>query len=321
MTKIIELKIRSERDAVRYINFALAGRYDDKELSITFDGWPNFDLNIKGKRYSSTLPTGVMKALIEYQNSLNRVFASVAYDRSAKALTDDDRNDVELVFEVKEGSSEAQANVWDAATRLGERAIERMNGKQLVITVLGSALLLSSAYVGMHWMDTQAAIEQDKSKNELVEKILENNAHLAQLNADMAKTAMAVVKGAHDADSIKYGKTRLNKERIEDLNYKGRAPTISNRIDGDYQVIQLKRFSDRFKIVLESKNGQIVQTTLYRGQNAAKCIEEISAAFAKNTKISMYILGKFKEKELVSATILGTKFSGLMAPESLTDNQ
>ena len=94
---IVELKIESEEDAIRFISLAKAGVYKGKDVSFEFAGWPNFDINIKGKRYNSTLPVGVMKGLVEYQGVLNRAYALISDSPSAKSLSETERKELEEI--------------------------------------------------------------------------------------------------------------------------------------------------------------------------------------------------------------------------------
>lgn len=316
MSDVVQLVIRSEADALAAVEQALQGGFDDQSVVIRFEGWPNFDVDIKGERYHSSLPTGVLKSLIEYQNAMNRAFASVAYGKTAKGMTDEDRKDIELVFEIHEGSTDANAALVEPLTKLGEKAIERMTGKQLVLTILGSALILGGTWAGVHWMDKDAEVKIDAQKSALMTRVLVQNEHLAQLQTDVAKSAMSLVKGAHDAERIQYGDVTLEKEQIEAINQRGRVATTPSRMDGKYQVLQLKRLEDRWRIVLYSEVYGQFQTDLFRGQNAAECVEEIATAFARHTEVELFVLGRFKSGDVQSATILGSKERGLIVPDA-----
>lgn len=315
MSDVVELVIQSEEQAQGYFQQALDGAFDNLSVLIKFDGWPSLDIDIEGPRYHSSLPTGVLKALIEYQSAINRAYASIAYGKTAKSMTEEDRKEVELVFNVHEGSTDTDTELWGTLTTLGAKAIERMTGKQLVITVLGAAFLASATYGSVHWMDTQAAIQADANKQQMVAQILNQNEHLAQLQADLGRASLTLVKGAYDANKISYGDVELSKPQIEAINQRGRETTAVSRIDGAYEIVQLKRFDDKWRVVLFSERTGQIQTDLFRGQNAAKCIEEISLAFAKHQPVELLVLGRYKAGTIQSANILGSTQSGLLEPE------
>lgn len=315
MPDVVELVIRSEDEAIACLHQALEGGFDNLSVLIKFDGWPSLAIDVEGNRYHSSLPTGMIKALVDYQTAINRAYASIAYGKSAKSLTEEDRKEVELVFNVQEGSTDTQAPLWEVLTKLGEKAIDRMTGKHLVITVLGAALIGCATYGSVHWMDTQAAMVADAAKKDVVEKILAQNEHLAQMQADVSKAAMSLVKGAYDADRLSYGDVVLTKPQIEALNQRGREAAAVHRIDGPYEVVQLKRLEDKWRVVLYSERTGQVQTDLYRGQNAIQCIEELSTAFAKSSAVELLVLGRYKAGALQSANILGSATCGLLEPE------
>lgn len=315
MPDVVELVIRSEDEAIACLHQALEGCFDNLSVLIKFDGWPSLAIDVEGNRYHSSLPTGMIKALVDYQAAINRAYASIAYGKSAKSLTEEDRKEVELVFNVQEGSTDTQAPLWEVLTKLGEKAIDRMTGKHLVITVLGAALIGCATYGSVHWMDTQAAMVADAAKKDMVEKILAQNEHLAQMQADVSKAAMSLVKGAYDAERLSYGDVVLTKPQIEALNQRGREAAAVHRIDGPYEVVQLKRLEDKWRVVLYSERTGQVQTDLYRGQNAIQCIEELSTAFAKSSTVELLVLGRYKAGALQSANILGSTTCGLLEPE------
>ena len=321
MPELPEIVIRSEADATQYLEQALAGAFDNLSVLIKFDGWPKLDLNVTGERYHSSIPTGLMKALVEYQSAINRAYASIACGKSVRGLTEDDRKEVELVFDVQEGSTDTEADLWGTLSKMGEKAVERMTGKQLVITVIGAALIGSMTWGSLHWMDTQAEITKEESKNELLQQVIHQNEHLVQLQADMQKTALSFVKGAYDAERISYGDVELNRPQIEAINQRSREARALDRIDGQYEVIQLKRYDDKWRIVLYSERTGQVQTDLYRGQKADLCIEEISLAFAKHTSVDLLLLGRYRAGVIQSATILGTTKSGLLEPDAVAQNE
>lgn len=316
MGDVQKLIIRSEEEAIEYLKAALGGAFDNQSVLIEFDGWPSIDIDVEGARYHSSLPTGMLKGLVEYQSAINRFYASISYGRSAKSLTEEDRKEVELVFNVSEGSTDTEASLWETLTKLGQKAIERMTGKQLVVTVLGAALIAAGTYGTVHWQDTQAAIAADANKKEIVTQVLAQNEHLAQMSADVSRSAMTLIKGAYDADRIKYGDVVLDKPQIEALTQRGRETTSAQRVDGAYEVIGLKKFDDRWKVTLYSEVTGQVQTDLFRGQDAAACIEEISAAFARSESVDLLVLGRYKAGSLQSATVLGSAKSGLLAPDA-----
>lgn len=315
MPDVVELVIRSEDEAIACLHQALEGCFDNLSVLIKFDGWPSLAIDVEGNRYHSSMPTGMIKALVDYQAAINRAYASIAYGKSAKSLTEEDRKEVELVFNVQEGSTDTQAPLWEVLTKLGEKAIDRMTGKHLVITVLGAALIGCATYGSVHWMDTQAAMVADAAKKDMVEKILAQNEHLAQMQADVSKAAMSLVKGAYDAERLSYGDVVLTKPQIEALNQRGREAAAVHRIDGPYEVVQLKRLEDKWRVVLYSERTGQVQTDLYRGQNAIQCIEELSTAFAKSSTVELLVLGRYKAGALQSANILGSATCGLLEPE------
>jgi hypothetical protein len=62
-------------------------------------------LKLSGDKYRSTITTPVIKALLDAQKELSDLFSEIKYGR-VKKLADDEKHRLELVTEVREGSSE-----------------------------------------------------------------------------------------------------------------------------------------------------------------------------------------------------------------------
>ena len=165
MSEVREVIIRSEADAVAIVEQALAGELSDSDsFLIKFDGWPVFDLDIEGARYHSTVTTPLMKGLLEYQQVINRLFADSVYSKGARALSEEDRANLELTFEVAEGSSDISALLGNVFNKLGEKMIDKMTGRQLVFSVVGLALIAAGYFGHQNYTSSQLALAAEGNR-------------------------------------------------------------------------------------------------------------------------------------------------------------
>lgn len=311
-TEIQTVIIKSADEAVAMLQNALGGKFkDDESILIRFDGWPTFAVNVKGDRYNSTLPTQLMKALVEYQQSFNKFYAYSVYGRSAKSFTDEDRFVNELVFNVKEGSSDVLAQLSERFSGLAERMVDRMTGRQLVITVLGLALISSGYFGYKNYLDHDAATAQEKGRIELEKKLVESSDSARRASEQFAQNAMDIVRSVSDAKSVDVGAHHFEKVDIEAISQKSRQAWPRKRIDGNYRVVSLKKLKDRWSVQLVAQDSdRMIRTDLYRAEKGTEAIQELSEAFASDNPLKLYIIAGVSGDYVSQARILGTEKTG-----------
>lgn len=164
----VALFIRNEDDAWRVLKYALDdGSNIPEDIDVIFEGWPTYDLNIKGKDWHSTVPTRVMAPLLEVQKDLHRAYTSICYSSgNLNRLTVEDREKLELVIEVKEGSSEYDADLWKQLGAIAEAAVGKMTGTEIIITVVSLGLIITGGAVAKHWISTR--LKEKESDNQIV---------------------------------------------------------------------------------------------------------------------------------------------------------
>lgn len=153
-------------------------------------------MDIKGRDWHSTVPTRVMGPLLEVQKDINRAYAQIKYSEfNLRKLKDEERDELEVVVKVEEGSSIFDAELWQQFSRMAEAAIGRMNGNQVVITVLGIALAIVAPVMYRAWL---AARQKEKEIETQVALSQQETARL-QVFADAIKAVPALQVVREDA--------------------------------------------------------------------------------------------------------------------------
>ncbi|MFP8833459.1 hypothetical protein ACLIJR_04220 [Hydrogenophaga sp. XSHU_21] len=166
----MKLKIANEAQAWEALERAVQQGFPDN-IEIEFDGWPTFQMDIKGRDWDSTVPTRVMTPLLEVQRDINRAYTGVRYGTAnLRKLRDDERDELEVVVKVRKGSSLYDADLWKQLSTIAEAAVGRMSGSEIVVTVLGLGLLWAAPSMYKAWLS-----ERQK------EKELNQNVQLSQL--------------------------------------------------------------------------------------------------------------------------------------------
>lgn len=303
-----EIIISNESEALSYLEKALKGSFDGKNVSLNFEGWPKLEINVKGDRYDSTVTASMMRSLIDLQVHLNWAFAQIVYGRDGRSLTDDERSSIEILYKVESGSSNVIADLSGFFTELGKSAVEKLTGKQIVALVVGVAALwtVSSSY--NTFVDSEQKELEEKNRHEITMQLIAKEPKMAEIqNAQMA-TLLNVVKSVPDADQVKIGETTLTKTDLYEINKLDRKSSEIQRMDGKYKIVSFKNRDDDFKIeVKEEAGGRIFSTVLLKGYISMDEMNKLTKALTAETAIYLNIVGRVRGESITSAQIIGVQ--------------
>ena len=193
--------------AVDLLRAILRDEVDPDMIDVDFSTakWARFTLKLSGDHYKSSLDSGIMSALIEYQTTLYRLAAFVKNDKlNGNAISDQIKERLALNFVVSNGSSEIESDAWKALVQMAESVTKGMgNGARLTI-VLFIALTLFGAYAVPKVMDTFADIKKEEiSKDkEIKNKEIDSGTDLRRERARDQSEARAqeALEKMHEAD-------------------------------------------------------------------------------------------------------------------------
>ncbi len=122
--------ISTREGALSLLEDILHGRIDPERIRLDFSQatWVNFHLKLEGFHYKSALDSGIMSALIGYQNALYRVAAYISNEKlNGNALPDEIKSKLELTFRIKDGSSEVDATWYGALAAFASEVTKGMS--------------------------------------------------------------------------------------------------------------------------------------------------------------------------------------------------
>lgn len=278
------LIIRNEADAWAMLELAVAGQLQDASR-LRFEGWPVWSLDAKGYDWHSTVPTRIMPPLLDVQKDINRAFVEVRYgDANLRRLRDDDRDDLEVVVKVEEGSSLFRADLTDQITKIMEAAVGRMNGTEALIAVLGVGLMITSSVMYKAWlkhrvkekeiqihgevdsknMEARLLQSQEETRRlEIMARAMAQRPVLRNVEEDVQATANRFLKATRPGDRFEtkgvpvtaeeaHEIAQPERERAKTLDIQGDFAIIGNRADkGDGFRITIKRQSDQMQFVAD----------------------------------------------------------------------
>jgi hypothetical protein len=215
------LRVASEADAWDALKWLLANRReaDKAELDLTDLSWGHFNVTYRGDIFHQTVTASIMRGLVEYQNDLYRAFARVLKDDGrVTRLTDEEKADFELVFEVREGST---ALIGEAAKIAGalSGAVKKMTGRQTLIAILVLLLLAFSGYglsayfqytVDMRKIESeekgrQYDLQERKDLYDLLERLTAPGASTPDAGKTLGSALKASGSAAEVLDHLRHG--------------------------------------------------------------------------------------------------------------------
>jgi hypothetical protein len=203
------------------------------------------------------------------------------------------------------------AKLGETFNEISSKLVEKMTGRQLVVTVLGLALIASLHFGFSDFLDNQKQTLAERDRHALEMTLLKENAAARQAYEALGVNAINVIKSVSDANSLRLGSQKLSKAKIQSIANKARESYEPKRLDGEYRVVGLKSRRDRWAIQLfDEKKGVTIRTDLFRTELASSAIGEISDAFAKEKPITLYVIARVRGDQISQAKILGTKTTG-----------
>lgn len=300
------ITINSEKSAFEYLEKALRGSYDNKNVALNFDGWPKLEINVKGDRYQSTVTASMMRSLIELQVHLNWAYSQVIYGKDGRSLTDEERESIEIVYKIENGSSNVTADLSGFFTALGEKAVEKLTGKQIVATVVGVAALWTASSSYTTFVDSQQKELEEKNRHEITMQLIAKEPKMAQIQNEQIAKLINVIKSVPDADQVSIGETTLSKAELFEINKLDRKSSEIKRIDGKYRIISFKNRDEEFKIEVKGESdGKTFSAVLPKGYISIDEMNKITKALTLETTIYLNIVGRVRGDSIHSAQIIG----------------
>jgi len=226
-----DLIISNETQAVDLLERLLNGKELEKDADIKFQGWPVFNIRIKGKDFDGSIPTRIMPTLLDLQAEVNKLYCVSRYgDPDTRKLTKKDREQLELIIKVDKGSSIYETFLQDPFYKILQDAVQRMPPEYLLIIVISFGILATGSFAWKNWLKAQSEknelnyqIEMSKTEKEKIE-IIANATTLApeikSLTQGINELRRDMVSKLKDKDNLQLIPEKSDKEST-DFNITG----------------------------------------------------------------------------------------------------
>jgi hypothetical protein len=312
------ITLSSVDDALAYLT-AYSEAEDGPEVVFAGD-LAHLHAKIEGADYHGTIPGELARGLTELQDAFYRAAAFALHgDDRINRLTVDERENFELVFSVKQGSSEIDASLGDIWKKLGDGFIKmKSEHRRTVLIVI--ALAFALGWGGPKLYETHAEIEKAKieataEKDRDVEKTRQMTL-FAQLAARIpaaerfekagGEGARAVIKGAKDADSITLNRAHFDKVAIEEINQRAAKDKAEPKVfTSEFRIVGLESRDRSLKVWLEARGIKQFSVIIGDDDDAdADLLHAIWSAARERKLITLeisatYIRGQMKTAQVV----------------------
>lgn len=245
------ITISSEQDFLSFISSLINDKQIDlnqrdfKLPNIKFEGYPSLLFNVKGKTYSSTLTTPLLNALTGVTDEIQRAYCLLKYKTSnLQRLTTEDKEKIDIIFKIKEGSSEGEsdtASIANGVFGVIQEGLKGMNGWQKLVIL--TVFIATVGGLSWKWLDNQRedevtnaallgkAIDALDNSNKLALSLLKENgktdlSNEIELHTEQAQTVFfKEIAKDKNAEQATLNKTKIDREQLD--GYKKR--TDKNR--------------------------------------------------------------------------------------------
>lgn len=124
------LTIKNEEQFINFITKLSQNESDNFEFpDIVFDGFPKLNFNVKGEHYNSTLTTFLLNGLSLLTTEIQKSYCVLRYNTSnLQRLTVEDKELIDIIFTIKEGSSEGESDNSNIVNAVLDFIINGMTG-------------------------------------------------------------------------------------------------------------------------------------------------------------------------------------------------
>ncbi len=268
-----------------------------RQLELGTPNWARLSVHYEGLRQPSSLTPAMMEAMLALQSAIYRSFAIVKYnDERASVLSDKDKQAVEIVVNVSDGSTGIEVDGTSIANHIIDAVGSKMSGTE-VLTCAVLAIILFFGAQGLKLVlahrkavrvreiereersterleevrRTVALSREETRRLEIVETIVSRNKGAASIEREVGKAVEATLKSASEVAHTSIQGLEITGPVAEDLISAPRSSAESIILDGVYRILSVDGSQEEdFRARLENNENQerisaSLQDALVRG--------------------------------------------------------
>jgi hypothetical protein len=266
---------------------------DLEDWEVTFNGWPRYEITIRGEDFDGGIPTRIMPALLKLQEAVDEGYSRLVYGE-AKRLSKEEKQKTELIVHVRSGSTTFVSNVWDVLNSIGQQALKNMDGSQTLIGLVMIAAMASGTAGLYFWLNYRkeakrldvgvAQSAEETRRLEIMERALEQSSQIIRDQVEVQNKAIdSLVKRLQPNDEIvANGESVIDGEAGRKLLRAPRKEPVDSRLDGTFAILtvhsggvrggyklQIKKLDDDLELTVNVPEGTLAEQqilTLQEGE-------------------------------------------------------
>lgn len=329
-----KIQLPTEADAWALLKDITTGAAKFGEIpAIEFGDWAKFTVYIDEEKYDSAITPYMMQGWVELQRAVYRAFSLAKVGQSdARLLTDNEKKSLELVVEVKSGSSDQAVDFQKIAETLVLAMVDKVEPEHIVLISVVSVLLFVGGSVTRTWLNNRKDIKlreiEAMANREVAKTQIEALATIASVAkedrdrmvtlhqvekvapvvAEIEKVAddgmEAVVQHVSQDDAVVNG-TPVAAAAGQLLTRKARAESKDVRLDGVYTVRKVDTTVDTgFRVYLMRKDGKEITADVADLIATLDDRDAIRDAEWNKVPLFLQINGKERRGEVFDAIII-----------------
>ena len=345
MPDAIRLSVASEDETWASLQSILNNEIDFDAIEIDFSAanWAKFFLILRGEKFDQSLTAEAMRGLVEYHNAMYRSIALMLHkSHKITTLTDLERSRYELVFKIRKGSSEVEAEGEKSLFDLLGGAVKKMGRREAFIILLVLVLGYYGKDIALKYIDAgteiakteterqrnkeeedqnekiidlaKSVIERDKGRDAIINKALEQSERAAEVLKDSNKAFQSVMRGAANSDSLNLQGVEIPAIVIEEYNRISRRSAQQVTIDGNFRIISVHSQGEKtFRVVLREDDALTSFSAIIKDEKETERFQRVlqKAEWGKTSvrlKIRARKLGvQYLDAEIVKASTIRSK--------------
>jgi hypothetical protein len=322
-------EIGNEDDAWKVLEGALQNKLGElAAVNVIWKDWPALNIHLSNVPEDGTISSSTMAAILELQKSLYRTHALLSTgSENLRTLSRYEREQFELRLKVDKGSSDLSINLSEIISKYGNDVIAKMTGTEVLIMVLGLALIYGGKLVISEFIKAkteqrklasddentrqmlsnyQAQLENDTKRFELLTQALQKEPVLKQIEQSAAEARGEIVRAVADEGGGSIQNIPLPHEVATEISSVSRAQSSETKLAGEYKVAKVDTtVADGFRVTLEDiKTGEMVTASLFDALISAEHRRILQDAEWKKKPVFVEMAGKKLRGRVTDAKIV-----------------